>query len=146
MDLKTLTKKMDLENGASDDAISELHHFVQKRLPNTFIEWLRFSNGGSGEIGAQFVILYAADEIIENMAGYAIASALPGMLLFGSSGGGEAYLFDLRTEGAPVVQARFSGGLNFEDCQTLAPSFEVFLENLSSTKVKDWDDSGAEIE
>jgi hypothetical protein len=52
-------------------------------------------------------------------------------LLFGSSGGGEAFAFDVREPGkTPVVSVPFVG-MDLNDIAPLAETFDGFLEYLA---------------
>ena len=53
----------------------------------------------------------------------------PGLLLFGSDGGGEALAFDTACEGLPVVSGSFVG-MDRDLTRTLAASFDELLVSM----------------
>lgn len=53
----------------------------------------------------------------------------PGLLLFGSDGGGEALAFDTACEGLPVVSVPFVG-MDRDLTRTLAASFDELLVSM----------------
>ena len=60
---------------------------------------------------------------------YQIADYAPGLFLFGSDGGGEAFAFDIRTEAKPIVSVPFVG-MELELIQPFGSTFRAFLETL----------------
>lgn len=57
----------------------------------------------------------------------------PGLFLFGSDGGGEAFAFDLRSNPPPVVSVPFVG-MDLSLVEFVAVDFGAFLEVLYATK------------
>jgi len=53
----------------------------------------------------------------------------PGLLLFGSDGGGEAYGFDMRTPNKHIVQIPFVG-MDWADAIAMGSRFEEFLDRV----------------
>jgi len=102
-----------------------------KKLPADLREVLEASDGAEGFINKHYLMLWGAAEIIECNKSYQVDLYAPGLLLFGSSGGGEAYAFDTRTANAmPVVKVPFVGmALKYAD--VMAPTFTEFLEELA---------------
>lgn len=83
---------------ASEKAIARLIAFCDFSLPNAYLTFLRFSNGGEGPLSIDpwWFQLYSAEKVIANNKGYNVAEFLPGYLLIGSSGGGEMLVFRKR--------------------------------------------------
>ena len=55
----------------------------------------------------------------------------PGLFIFGSNGGGEAYAFDTRTPEIPIVSVPFVG-MERRLARFIAATFERFLDILSN--------------
>jgi hypothetical protein len=125
--------EVDLEQPATQTELEKIREMAD-RLPTDFFEFLKMSNGAEGWVGEQYLGLYSIKELIENQIAYEVDKYLPGMFLFGTNGGGEAYLFDLRQLPSPIVRAQFSGGLSFEDCEFVANSFENFLKEMTNRR------------
>jgi len=63
-------------------------------LPNDYIELMKKHNGGEGDIGETWLILYPLEELQEINDDYEIEEILPGHIIIGSNGGGELYGID----------------------------------------------------
>ena len=62
-------------------------------LPNDYIELMKKHNGGEGDIGETWLILYPLEELQEINDDYEIEEILPGHIIIGSNGG-ELYWID----------------------------------------------------
>ena len=67
-------------------------------LPNDYIEFMKRPNGGQGDIGDTWLILYRLEELQEINDDYEIEVFLPGHIIIGSNGGGELYGIDNFTD------------------------------------------------
>lgn len=111
------------------EQIAVAERALKKSLPDDFREFLLLTNGGEGMIGENYVMLWSADELAEYNASYQVNEYAPGLLLFGSDGGGEAFAFDTRTTPPTVVTVPFVG-MALKYAKPLAPTFTAFLEKL----------------
>lgn len=93
---------------------------------------MRFTDGGEGFIRPNsYAMLWKIKELLQFNREYAVLEYAPGLLLFGSNGGGKAFAFDLRAEGrSPVVSVPFIG-MDLRDALPLAETFDGFLEHLA---------------
>ena len=78
-------------------------------LPSDYLGFLRQHNGGEGFIGRRYVVFWKAEELADFNREYEVETYAPGILLFGSSGGGEGYGFDTRSEMMPIIRVPFIG-------------------------------------
>src|SRR5438876_10095853 len=79
-------------------------------LPRDYVEFLQRSDGGEGFIGPNaYVILWQLSELVELNNAYQVEEYAPGLLIFGSNGGGEAYAFDTLASAMPIVSVPFVG-------------------------------------
>lgn len=100
-------------------------------LPNDYRDFLRASNGGEGFIGPNaYVILRMIGDLSEMNNAYQVAEYAPGLFLFGSDGGGDAYAFHSRTSAMPIVSVPFVG-MELSVARVIAPTFSAFLNVLS---------------
>ena len=53
----------------------------------------------------------------------------PGLLLFGSDGSGDAFAFDMRGPGMPIVRVPFVG-MDLSEVEAIAGDFVEFLQKL----------------
>jgi len=99
----------ELESPASPSAIEELSSVLGVSLPLSYLDFLRQHNGGEGFIGKSYIILWKAEELADFNREYEVEKYAPGILLFGSSGGGEGYGFDTQSASMPIVRIPFIG-------------------------------------
>jgi len=98
-------------------------------LPDDYLEFLKLSNGAAGTLPNSYhLILWPAERLVERNRAYEVQEYAPGIFIFGSSGGGEAYGFDARSS-MDVIQVPFVG-MDLSDVEHLAPSFTQFLISL----------------
>lgn len=73
---------------ASEDVLRQLRANCAFTLPPAYLDLLRFSNGGEGDISIEpdWCCLWAAEEVIENNKDYEVSEHLPGFFGFGSNG------------------------------------------------------------
>ena len=63
-------------------------------LPKKYIEFMREHNGGEGDIGETWLVLYSLEELQEVNDDYETEEFLPGRIIIGSNGGDELYGID----------------------------------------------------
>jgi hypothetical protein len=93
-----LLARFQMNNGASRDAILATELMLNVALPIDYKQFLLKSNGGEGFIGNKYLMLWRAEELESLNEGYEIAIYAPGLLIFGSNGGGEGYAFRYETD------------------------------------------------
>lgn len=76
-------------------------------LPKDYADFLKEHNGGEGFIGESYIIFFKAEELVEFNREYEVEKYAPGILLFASNGGGEAYGFDTHEVEMPIVRIPF---------------------------------------
>ncbi len=100
------------------------------RLPEGYALFLQQADGGEGFVGNAYVILWGVGELIEMNKAYQAAEYAPGLFVFGSDGGGEAFAFDMRSEVKPIVSVPFVG-MELKLARPVAFDITTFL-NYSS--------------
>jgi len=83
---------MNREPGASEQEIAKLGIGFRVFLPEDYKSILRFANGAAGRIGPEELLIYSIDEVLD--ANLRFDKFREGLVIFGSDGGGEAYVFD----------------------------------------------------
>jgi hypothetical protein len=82
----------------SSSLIAQSQARLSFTLPLDYVQFLHRMNGGEGFLGEHaYVALWRVEELRERNAGYEVAEFAPGLFLFGSNGGGEAFAFDTRS-------------------------------------------------
>ena len=121
---------------ASEGGITNLGTWIGFELPSDYLDFLRFSNGGCGDIPVQpwcFDSLWSAEELADCNRDYEVANYCPGFFGIGSSGGGEMFAFDMRSsEPWPVVVLPFIG-MEAKAALAVAPDFRSFVAIFGQT-------------
>ena len=99
-------------------------------LPQDYTAFMNKANGGEGLVGPNaYLILFAVDELVSLNKAYQVEDYVPGLLIFGSDGGGEAFAFNAR-DAMRIVRVPFVG-MDPSTVETLADNFSAFIEYLS---------------
>jgi hypothetical protein len=118
-------------NPATAEQIAAVERNLSKSLPHDFQKFLQLTNGGEGMIGENYVMLWSAEELGKYNDSYQVNEYAPGLLLFGSDGGGEGYAFDTRISPPTVVMVPFVG-MSLKYAKPVAPTFSAFLKKLGA--------------
>ncbi|HEY5328610.1 MAG TPA: SMI1/KNR4 family protein [Acidobacteriaceae bacterium] len=130
-EMQRLLAKLNANPGAPAAVITESETSLGLALPAEYIEFLKYSNGGSGFIGSvEYVIFWKTEELAPLNIAYEVQKYTPGLLIFGSNGGGEAYGFDTRSAACPIVRIPFIV-MDWNDARPMGDSFFAFLRRLS---------------
>ena len=78
-------------------------------LPKDYTDFLKQHNGGEGFINDSYMIFFKAEELVDFNREYEVEKYAPGILLFGSNGGGEGYGFDTQDPDMSIVRVPFVG-------------------------------------
>jgi len=127
--INRLLNNLNLWPIAADAAIASGETQLRVRLPVDYVEFLKFANGGEGFVGKHYVILWHIEDLASMNESYEVQKYVPGLLIFGSDGGGEAYGFDTRIPQWPIVQMPFIG-MKWDVAQPMGASFSQFLALL----------------
>jgi len=101
------------------------------RLPEEYLDFLRETNGYTGEVGdAGFVSIWPVEEVVPTNEANHYRQWIPGLVLFGSNEGGEFYGFDMRGP-TPKVAMVPSVPLDLKHAVEVGSSFLDFLERLA---------------
>ena len=76
-----------------------------------------------------YAMLWKVGELYRFNREYEVQKYAPGLLLFGSTGGGEGIAFDMREPSKLVVSVPFIG-MDLKEIIPLAATFDGFLEYL----------------
>jgi hypothetical protein len=104
------------------------------RLPSDYKDFLVEHDGGEGFIGASYAQLWGVRALVEMNREYEVSTYTPGLFLFGSSGGGEAFGFDYRISELAIIAVPFIV-MAWEDAIPISSSFTGFIEMLF---IGDW--------
>ncbi len=117
---------------ADESAIQALVEQSGVDLPQEYLAFLRFSNGGDGHISVEpgWFQIWPAEEVVETNQFFELEEELPGFFGFGSNGGGEMLAFDMRgPQPWPIVMVPF-GPLEAEFAVRIADDFLAFADAI----------------
>ncbi|MCP4177198.1 MAG: hypothetical protein GY756_05470 [bacterium] len=77
MEYKNLLKKFNSNAGISKAKLSTIG--LPSEVPEEYLNFLEFCNGGEGFIGEEYLILYKAEEIQQKNLDYAVSDIIPGI-------------------------------------------------------------------
>ncbi|WP_367871858.1 SMI1/KNR4 family protein [Luteolibacter sp. Populi] len=121
-----LLKDFDSNEGVSTEIFRKSESELGCKFPPDYVEFMLACNGGEGFIGHQYVILWRAEELAEFNREYEVGEYAPGLTLFGSNGGGEAFAFDTRNDKMSVCMLPFIG-MSRSPVKELADGFSGFI-------------------
>ena len=99
-------------------------------LPTDYLEFVK-DHGGEGFFVSEdaYLALWKVENLATRNAEYQVELWAPGLLVFGSDGGGEAYGFDTRQSTWPIVMVPFIG-MEWKVVIPVGDSFSDFLHHL----------------
>jgi len=128
-DKKQLLANFNCNPPAPVTALQQLENSCGFKLPDDYVEFLQEANGGEGFIGSDgYIILWPIEDLFHLNKAYEVAEYAPGLFLFGSDGGGEAFAFDTRSNRS-VVSVPFVG-MDRSLARHLGSNFQEFLESI----------------
>ena len=104
--------------------------------PSDYLNALQFTNGGEGYVRRSYLRLFSTEKLLLFNNAYQVEKFAPGLVLFGSNGGGEAFGFDTRKDPAEIVQIPFIP-MDFKYAKSLGKSFSEFLNRLEEANNSD---------
>lgn len=116
------------DSPASEAAIQQLLTDCDLELPAAYLDQLRRSNGGEGDLALEpgWVSFWPAEEVVAFNKEYEVEENIPGFFGFGSNGGGELLAFRVcSAEHWPVYMIPFIT-MEEEDAVMIAEDFEEF--------------------
>jgi hypothetical protein len=130
--IENLLEDFHKNDDSSPNELSLVENVLGIRLPVDYRDFLGETNGGEGFIGKQYIIIWRAKDLLPFNREYEVAKYAPGIFLFASSGGGEGFGYDTRSEKLPIVQIPFVG-LDLRYAKQVANSFTEFLIKMKAS-------------
>jgi hypothetical protein len=128
---KTFLLDFPAEPGAPTETLAQLISISGVTLPADYLNVLAEMNGGEGFVGRNYLVLWKAEELVQFNIEYELDKYAPGLLLFGSNGGGEGFGFDTRSGDYEIVMVPLIG-MELKYAHYLADSFLQFLDVVPS--------------
>jgi len=124
--------EMTLNEPATPEAIARAESVLGVRLPAEYVAFLLEHNGGEGPVGEEgWGAFHPIEDLPQMQTDYAGLDHLGGWIIFGSDGGGEAFVFD--QEGSVLVVPWIGGR---EDAVPQG-SFTEFVQRLAAGRMLD---------
>jgi hypothetical protein len=120
-------------NGSLSSAdIETFESMIGFELPKDYVKFIQYCNGGVGRIGEHgFAQFWRTEEMLELNRAYSVSERVPGLFLFGSDGGNEAFAFDMRSYPISYVKVTYIP-MSPDDIIYMANDFASFLEILGN--------------
>jgi len=129
-ELSKLFGSVGSRESASESDIERVEKHFGVSLPEDYLEFLRFSNGIEGILkGGTYVSIWPIEEVVDDNTDYEVNELAPGIILFGSNGGGTAFGFDFRDKSAAIVEVPFIG-MDLDEVRYRARNFIEFISSL----------------
>ncbi|MDR0514415.1 MAG: SMI1/KNR4 family protein [Coriobacteriaceae bacterium] len=128
--MRKLIELMETNPPATDEAIKEAEDELGMAFPREYREFMLESNGAEGRIGQNsYLAIWPVEEVAPLNKVAKVEEFTPGLVYFGSDGGGIAYAFDKRVVSLPIV--KFHDELiHIEEAVKIADTFTGFLQYL----------------
>jgi len=117
---------------SASDALASVERALGIHFPEDYRDFMARMNGGEGFIGKQYLIAWRVEEIVPFNRDYQVSEFAPGILLIASSGGGEGFGYDFRSDETTIVQVPFIG-LILRHAKTVASSFTELLIRMHAS-------------
>lgn len=111
---------------ASESALIELSNIAAGRLPDDYLALLRIADGGCGFVGDNYLLIYAAADVVR----YDRCEFMPHLLFFASDGGGEGFAWDLSRMPLVIVNVPFIGTTDEGIARDFGTTIDTFLRRL----------------
>jgi hypothetical protein len=131
MELKQLGDHFNCNKPTNESLIKEFELQSRILLPKDYADFLCCANGGEGFVSnGIYIILWHLEDLLKLNLDYQVAKYAPGLFLFGSDGGGEAFAFDMRQQSKPIISVPFVG-MSLNDVQYVCDTFTSFINKAS---------------
>jgi len=117
---------------ASEFTIQKLLTDCGLKLPAAYLDQLRLSNGGEGDLAVEpgWVCFWPAEEVVKLNKNYEVGEFIPGFFWFGSNGGGELLAFKVKDSANwPIYMIPFIP-MEEEYAEVVAEDFETFKDAI----------------
>ena len=120
---------MKLNPPATKEKLEEAEVKLGITFPTQYREFMLCTNGAEGPIGEySYLAIWQVENIAQYNEGYKVNDFNPGLVYFGSDGGGMAFAFDNRTKETPIITIPFES-INHEWLELCGYTFIEFLQS-----------------
>lgn len=113
--------------------ILEVEKELKVKFPIDYVDFMQEFNDGEGFVGKEYLIMYKMHEIIEVNDDCQVSEYVPGIILFGSNGGGEHFAFDYR--GSEIKYIIIPSMLDYDDIIIQSTTLKAFFKRLYNGRI-----------
>lgn len=110
----------------SHDHLRTIEAELRIEFPADYRQFIGDNDGLDADFGGSYLALWKLDDLVSLNIGYEMTDTLPGLVIIGSDGGGEAIAFDFRQTPPPVVLVNFVSA-GWDDAVVQAKTFSEFM-------------------
>src|SRR5437773_835061 len=137
--IRELTADLRPQSPGDQPALERAAIVLAIRWPADYAAFMTEQDGGEGSVGPFYLSLWRAADLVERNLGYGVAEFAPGLVLFGSDGGGEGFAFDTRVSPTAIVMVPFVG---FDQSIVQGTTLLELLERLGDDRAFDGVETG----
>lgn len=126
--MRTLDNKNWIANNGCiyNDTILKIESYFHCTLPNDYVNFMRLSNGGEGEVNGNYIVLWKMEYIVTLNSEYNIRKYLGSdFIAIGTDGGDEVYCLNI-SDNFSIFKCPL-GDLDIESCSYITESFKKFM-------------------
>ena len=131
--LDQITRKLVKRRKTSQQMLKKIAAQLNISWPPGYEEFMLTSNGAEGFIGKQYLQLWKVQDIPDMNKELQSDEFTPGIIMFGSDGGDEAYAFDSTRSPQMIIRMPFIMS-DSDEITDMGDSFESFLITLSKMR------------
>lgn len=126
----SMMSEMEFAEPVNDDFIETVEHTMNIVFPEQYKRFMKLTNGAEGPLGDNsYLSIWPLDEIASLNDDYGVSKFTPGLVYFGSDGGGTAYAFDFRAVPPVIVEFPFDS-IDIDDAVKIADTIDGFIATL----------------
>ena len=136
MDVQKLLRnprfRLDRDPAPDPVNVKQFWEHAPPNLPRTYVRFMEACDHARGKIpyDTGYIEFFPIERVLDENRAHKIDESLPGFFAFGSDGGDELYVFDLRKDdGAPVCSVS-SKTATVTGVAAITNSFSEFLEGI----------------
>jgi hypothetical protein len=104
-------------------------------LPSEYLDLFSLMNGGEGFIGDNYCRFYALEDLMPLNEAFLVKEFAPGLFIFGSNGGGEAFAFNTKSSPFSILEIPFIP-MDVNWAKLLGKTMDEFFFHFSNSGTK----------
>jgi len=135
VEIEQLLSQTTMRPSCPPDELADFIEMVGPVPHKDYLDFIAKHNGCDGAVGAEgYVRLWSLDNVIARTEGANVAEFAPGLLLFGSDGGNEAFAFDRQDRKWPIVTVPMVG-MSRQEIKYVAGTFAEFIQRIAADEL-----------